>query len=368
MVGGPSESHRGPGLVQKLSPASAVSWAGHGRRGRRSRGADRGLLRAGLDRRPSRGPAKRTVDCRDAGRRISPRRRDHRRDRGARRGGERREGRHQRRHGGLPARVPARGGRRHPGPVPPAVRLPRAREQHGRLGHGVDRERARRPAHRHELRQQRVRPGHARQCHDRPRGAPHHDERDEHAARLPRPRDPRQPWQVLVLLRRERGRPSVGAAARRARVPPRSKRRHRVRVEQPLPGVQPARRDARAPAPLLRRRPLPSRHAQPARLQPVARRVRGRARRRPAPEPLDQGRRAGLSHGACPPHDRRSQARGRRPGEVEPADEHTYKHAFERPEDILIVCAGGQAGSWSACLPGWGNKWTRSVTTVIDIT
>jgi len=58
---------------------------------------------------------------------------------------------------------------------------------------------------------------------------------------------------------------------------------------------------------------------------------------------------------------------GRRPGEVEPADEHTYKHAFERPEDILIVCAGGPAGSWSACLPGWGNKWTRSVTTVIDI-
>ncbi len=57
---------------------------------------------------------------------------------------------------------------------------------------------------------------------------------------------------------------------------------------------------------------------------------------------------------------------GRRPGEVEPGDETTWKHAFERPEDILIVCAGGQAGSWSACLPGWGNKWTRSVTTPID--
>ena len=56
----------------------------------------------------------------------------------------------------------------------------------------------------------------------------------------------------------------------------------------------------------------------------------------------------------------------RRPGEIEPADETTWKHAFERPEDILIVCAGGQAGSWSACLPGWGNKWTRSVTTPID--
>jgi len=52
----------------------------------------------------------------------------------------------------------------------------------------------------------------------------------------------------------------------------------------------------------------------------------------------------------------------RRPGEVEPGDETAWKRAFERPEDILIVCAGGQAGSWSACLPGWGNKWTRSVT------
>ncbi len=59
---------------------------------------------------------------------------------------------------------------------------------------------------------------------------------------------------------------------------------------------------------------------------------------------------------------------GRRPGEVEPADETTWKHAFEGQEDILIVCAGGQAGSWSACLPGWGNKWTRSVTTVIENT
>ena len=57
---------------------------------------------------------------------------------------------------------------------------------------------------------------------------------------------------------------------------------------------------------------------------------------------------------------------GRRPGEIEPGDETTWKQAFERLEDILIVCAGGQAGCWSACLPGWGNKWTRSVTTPID--
>jgi hypothetical protein len=57
---------------------------------------------------------------------------------------------------------------------------------------------------------------------------------------------------------------------------------------------------------------------------------------------------------------------GRRPGAVEPGDESTWKHAFERPEDIILVRAGGEAGSWSACLPGWGNKWTRSVTVPIE--
>jgi hypothetical protein len=56
---------------------------------------------------------------------------------------------------------------------------------------------------------------------------------------------------------------------------------------------------------------------------------------------------------------------GRLPGAVEPEDETTWRHVFEAPEDILIVCAGGRAGSWSACLPGWGKKWTRSVTVPI---
>ena len=56
----------------------------------------------------------------------------------------------------------------------------------------------------------------------------------------------------------------------------------------------------------------------------------------------------------------------RLPGPVEAADDTTWRHLFERPEDILIVCAGGRAGSWSACLPGWGTKWTRAVTTVIE--
>jgi len=58
----------------------------------------------------------------------------------------------------------------------------------------------------------------------------------------------------------------------------------------------------------------------------------------------------------------------RMPGAVTEQDETTWRHVFERPEDILIACAGGRAGSWSACLPGWGNKWTRSVTTRIDTT
>ena len=56
----------------------------------------------------------------------------------------------------------------------------------------------------------------------------------------------------------------------------------------------------------------------------------------------------------------------RLPGDVTPADETTWRRVFEAPEDILIVCAGGRAGSWSACLPGWGKKWTRSVTIPLE--
>ena len=57
---------------------------------------------------------------------------------------------------------------------------------------------------------------------------------------------------------------------------------------------------------------------------------------------------------------------GAESAESTPADEHTWRHVFEDPADIHIVCAGGRAGSWSACLPGWGKKWTRAVTTVIS--
>jgi hypothetical protein len=55
---------------------------------------------------------------------------------------------------------------------------------------------------------------------------------------------------------------------------------------------------------------------------------------------------------------------GRLPGEPTAADETTWRRAFDSPDDVLIACAGG-AGSWSAVLPGWGKKWTRSITTAI---
>src|SRR5499433_3015377 len=55
----------------------------------------------------------------------------------------------------------------------------------------------------------------------------------------------------------------------------------------------------------------------------------------------------------------------RLPGEVLPDDETTWRSLLQNPDDILIVFAGGRAGSWSACLPGWGNKWTKAVTTPI---
>jgi hypothetical protein len=57
---------------------------------------------------------------------------------------------------------------------------------------------------------------------------------------------------------------------------------------------------------------------------------------------------------------------GRLPGAVAAADETTWRYVFEAPEDILITFAGGRAGSWSACLPGWGKKWTRSITVRVD--
>jgi hypothetical protein len=68
-------------------------------------------------------------------------------------------------------------------------------------------------------------------------------------------------------------------------------------------------------------------------------------------------------------HTRRTVAHYKRAGRLDgvmmPADESTWRHVFDDPDDLLIVCAGGRAGSWSACLPGWGQKWTKAVTVEI---
>ena len=59
---------------------------------------------------------------------------------------------------------------------------------------------------------------------------------------------------------------------------------------------------------------------------------------------------------------------GRLPGEINADDEISWRHAAQNPNAIVVVCAGGMAGSFSACLPGWGSyRATQAVTTRIDI-
>ena len=56
----------------------------------------------------------------------------------------------------------------------------------------------------------------------------------------------------------------------------------------------------------------------------------------------------------------------RLPGDLQPEDENTWRHAVRDPEDILVVCAGGAVGNFSACLLGWSSyKSTRPITTII---
>jgi len=56
----------------------------------------------------------------------------------------------------------------------------------------------------------------------------------------------------------------------------------------------------------------------------------------------------------------------RLPGPMGPEDETAWRHAVRKPEDIIVVCAGGAVGDFSACLLGWGSyKSTRAITTII---
>ncbi|GAB7388028.1 hypothetical protein BSNK01_18650 [Bacillaceae bacterium] len=51
------------------------------------------------------------------------------------------------------------------------------------------------------------------------------------------------------------------------------------------------------------------------------------------------------------------------PGEIAEEDEKTMKTAVPSPDDILLVVAGGEAGRFSACIPGWGTiQQTQAIT------
>ena len=56
------------------------------------------------------------------------------------------------------------------------------------------------------------------------------------------------------------------------------------------------------------------------------------------------------------------------PGTLTAEDETTWRHVVGRPEDIILICAGGAVGNFSACLLSWGGSRsaTCTVTTRIE--
>ena len=51
------------------------------------------------------------------------------------------------------------------------------------------------------------------------------------------------------------------------------------------------------------------------------------------------------------------------PGAIKPEDETTMRPLVSRPEDLLVIAAGGRAGSFSAYIPGWGARTTSEAVT-----
>jgi hypothetical protein len=51
------------------------------------------------------------------------------------------------------------------------------------------------------------------------------------------------------------------------------------------------------------------------------------------------------------------------PGNPEPGDAQQYVAVVERPDDILIVAAGGDEGAISAVIPSWGPKVSSTAVT-----
>jgi len=59
---------------------------------------------------------------------------------------------------------------------------------------------------------------------------------------------------------------------------------------------------------------------------------------------------------------------GRLPDPVEPGDAERIHAAVERPEDILLLVAGGDAGSYSVVMPGWaGREHSQAVTRPVRV-
>jgi hypothetical protein len=54
---------------------------------------------------------------------------------------------------------------------------------------------------------------------------------------------------------------------------------------------------------------------------------------------------------------------GRLPGAVKPEDEHATRPLVAKPDDILVVAAGGRAGSFSAYVPGWASRTASEAVT-----
>jgi hypothetical protein len=50
-------------------------------------------------------------------------------------------------------------------------------------------------------------------------------------------------------------------------------------------------------------------------------------------------------------------------GAIQPGDEKKMRPLVAAPEDILVVAAGGNAGAFSAYIPGWGSKRSSKAVT-----
>jgi len=55
----------------------------------------------------------------------------------------------------------------------------------------------------------------------------------------------------------------------------------------------------------------------------------------------------------------------RMPGAMKPEDETATRPLVQSPDDILVVAAGGRAGSFSCYIPGWASRTSSEAVTVV---